>query len=79
MKYVDWVKQEYCYGDYSMIEAYLVGYNVPQTVTNTRNSIAIRNYTIGMRPAISAVWKNLKTIEYKYNPSTNEIDFKLIP
>jgi hypothetical protein len=26
MKYVDWVKNEYAYGDYSMIKAFMIGF-----------------------------------------------------
>lgn len=32
MKYVDWVKDEYCFGDYSMVRAYLVAWDFPQSV-----------------------------------------------
>lgn len=32
MKYVDWVKDEYSFGDYSMIEAFLIAYNFPDDV-----------------------------------------------
>ena len=32
MKYVDWVKDEYCFGDYSMINAFLVAYDFDKDV-----------------------------------------------
>ena len=32
LKYVDWIKEEYAFGDYSMIEAYLVAADFPKEV-----------------------------------------------
>lgn len=38
MKYVDWINQEYAHGDYSMIEAYVVAADFPDSVVNKRMS-----------------------------------------
>src|SRR5699024_9777460 len=55
MKYVDWVNQEYAYEDYSMINAYIVAYEVPDEVIEYTKNTAIRNFTKGTRPTISDV------------------------
>lgn len=65
IKYVDWVNQEYTHKDYSMINAYIVAYDIPQDVIEYTEEIAIRNFTKGTRPTISEVWTNLKLVKYK--------------
>lgn len=37
MKYVDWINQEYAHGDYSMIEAYVVAADFPDSVVKRYN------------------------------------------
>lgn len=66
MKYVDWINEEYAYGDYGMIEAFIVAHDFSNEVINYRNSVCIRNYTKGRRPTIAGVWKNVRLIKYKY-------------
>lgn len=75
LKYVDWVKDEYCHNDYSMIEAYLVAYRFGNDVIEYKNQRAKRQYTIGRRPAQSLTWSNLKFIEYSYNQALQLIEF----
>ena len=36
MKYVDWINQEYAYGDYSMIEAYVVAADFSESVVKKK-------------------------------------------
>lgn len=79
MKYVDWVKQEYCYNDYKMIEGYLVGYDFENEVIDYVKEVAKRQYNFGIRPTQNLVWNNIKLIKYIYNNSTNKLDFKLLP
>lgn len=57
LKYVDWIYQDYSFGDYSMIEAYLVAKSIPKSVIEAINTYAVRNYIIGRRPAKSSTWK----------------------
>lgn len=64
MKYVDWVKEEYARGDYSMIEAYVVAHDFPETVFNERDNLAIRNYIQGFRPTRAKIWNNLRLVKY---------------
>jgi hypothetical protein len=78
LKYVDWVKDEYCFGDYSMIDAFLVAYSFPPDVLQYKNETAERNYTIGRRPARSLKWANLKTIKYTYDQSLRKLEFSVI-
>jgi hypothetical protein len=64
MKYVDWVKAEYAYGDYAMIHAYLVAHDFDDHVLEQRDVIGTRKFTHGMRPAMSSDWRNLKLVRY---------------
>ncbi|MFJ8257288.1 hypothetical protein ACIQ4Z_08345 [Peribacillus asahii] len=76
MKYVDWINQEYTFGDYSMIHAFLVAYDFSNETIAYRNEICKRNYTKGRRPTIADVWENVRLIKYRYNPSTKTLDFE---
>lgn len=75
MKYVDWIKEEYSFGDYSMIEAFLVAYGFTQEVINHTQEVAQRTYIIGRRPARSNTWNNLRLIKYSFNPTTKLLEF----
>lgn len=78
MKYVDWINQEYSFGNYSMINAFLVAKSINNDVINARDSLAKRNFLIGRRPAKSSVWSNLKLVEYDFDYSTNSLKYKII-
>jgi len=75
MKYVDWVKNEYAFGDYSMIDAFLVGFSFNKEVLISVNDIVERKYIYGVRPSVSDTWKNVKFIKYEYKSNNNTIDF----
>lgn len=75
MKYVDWINNEYTYGNYEMIEAFVVAYEIPPEVVEYKNEIAVRNYMQGLRPTISKTWTNVRLIEYKYNSSITDLVF----
>lgn len=66
MKYVDWINEEYAYGDYAMIEACIVASGFEDDVIDYKKSVCIRNYTRGRRPTIAAIWKNVRLIKYYY-------------
>jgi hypothetical protein len=78
MKYVDWVKDEYCFGDYSMIHAYLVASDFDEQVIERAQNIGFRNYTFGVRPTRSAEWRNLRLVKYWFNPVTSALEFELV-
>ena len=78
MKYVDWVQKEYCFGDYSMINAFLVAYEFGHGVLEHKSNAAIRKYTIGMRPARSQEWNKLKLVRYRFNPSDFNLVFEVL-
>ncbi|WP_291575941.1 hypothetical protein [Clostridium sp. UBA4548] len=76
IKYVDWLSQEYTFGNYEMIEAFIVAYDFSKEVIAYKNNVAIRNFTIGRRPIISKVWTNLRLVKYKYNIENSELEFE---
>lgn len=78
LKYVDWIKDEYCFNDYSMINAFVVAYSFDQQVIDYKNLNAIRQYTIGRRPAKTLMWNNLKLVKYSYNSSEKRLDFEIV-
>ncbi len=78
LKYVDWVRDEYCFGDYSMIRAFLVAYEFDPEVMQHKEAIAARRYTVGVRPARSLEWNDLKLVKYSFNTTYRRIDFNLI-
>lgn len=73
MKYVDWINQEYAFGDYSSIKAYIVAYDFSKEVVEYKNKVCIRNYTKGRRPTIAETWTDIKLIKYRFEK--NEIKF----
>lgn len=76
MKYVDWVQAEYAFGDYSMIQAYIVAADFSEDVVNYRNKKCIRNYTKGYRPTISCEWNFVKLV--KYSCIEGKLKFELV-
>lgn len=78
MKYVDWINQEYSFGDYNMIEAFLIANSFPKDIEEIKKQIAIRNYTKSRRPPISSEWANLRLIKYNFNSLTNTLEFEEI-
>jgi len=74
LKYVDWVRDEYCYGDYSMIHAFLVAYEFSEEVIQHKQNVGTRKYTVGVRPAQSLEWDHVSLVKYSFNPLSNRID-----
>lgn len=75
MKYVDWINQEYSFGDYNMISAIIVASEFPDSVIQLRNEVGKRTFTYGRRPPITNEWNDLKLIQYKYNNVTGHLEF----
>jgi hypothetical protein len=77
MKYVDWVKNEYSFGDYSMIKAFLVGYKFTVDALAAFADIVERKFIKGVRPSVSATWNDVKLVKYSFNTQTNLLDFEI--
>jgi hypothetical protein len=78
MKYVDWVKDEYCHGDYSMIRAFLVAYSFPKPIVQHKDVVAKRIYTVGRRPANSATWNAVTLVRYRFEAATRKLRFERV-
>ncbi len=78
MKYVDWVKDEYCHGDYDMIHAFLVAHEFDTSVIKLAKSVGMRKYSVGMRPTQSFEWHNLKLVRYSFNATSSQLEFSVI-
>ncbi len=76
MKYVDWIKNEYAYNDYSMIKAFMLGYDYTQDALDSYIRNVERKFIKGVRPSVSSEWRSVKLIQYKYNQKSNLLDFK---
>lgn len=64
MKYVDWVSREYAKGDYSMIEAYTIGYDKEDGIEEAIMDITERNYIIEGHPVENRKWQGQRIISY---------------
>jgi hypothetical protein len=64
MKYVDWVKDEYCFGDYSMVNAFLVAFDFTNDTENLE-SIISRTHTVGRRPPETRHWQEFVRVRYR--------------
>ncbi|MDX6529473.1 MAG: hypothetical protein QOH41_1763 [Blastocatellia bacterium] len=78
LKYVDWVRDEYSYGDYSMIRAFFLAYEFDQQAVEHKQTVGTRRYTVGVRPAQSLEWNDVKLVRYAFDGVTNRIDFRVI-
>lgn len=76
LKYVDWVRDEYCFGDYSMIRAFLIAYDFDTSVKEHARNVGVRRYTVGVRPTRSAEWNEVRLIKYWYNPELKRISLE---
>lgn len=65
MKYVDWISREYAKGDYSMIEAYTIGYDKEDGIEEMITDITERNYIIEGHPVESRKWQELRILSYR--------------
>lgn len=65
MKYVDWVCNEYANGDYSMIDAFLVGSMIKTDRAKNISDVILRHYITGRRPLVNHSWRHLTLVSYK--------------
>ena len=77
MKYVDWCRNEYANGDYSLITAFLVGRHIDKASVRESIATAERNYVVGARPPESHVWDDLHFVEYEVRDS-GDVEYRLV-
>ncbi|SDX59654.1 hypothetical protein [Flavobacterium degerlachei] len=78
MKYVDWIKNEYTYGDYSMINAFLLGHSYTQEAIDTYQDIVERKYINGVRPSVSKTWNNVRLVTYNFDITKENLIYEII-
>jgi hypothetical protein len=66
LKYVDWVKDEYAHGDYSMISAFLVAHEFDDACLAHIAEQGQRMYTYQRRPARTVTWHDLRPVQYNH-------------
>ncbi|WP_085507160.1 hypothetical protein [Thalassobacillus devorans] len=76
MKYIDWVNNEYTFGDYSMIDAFIVAHNFPENVIDYVREKGKRIYTTKLRDdRFSEEWNNIRLVTYRYDSEIKDIVF----
>jgi hypothetical protein len=68
LKYVDWVKDEYCFGDFSLVRAYLVAAEFDKSAFEANEDLGRRFYTTGRHPPITREWgskRELQLVRYE--------------
>ena len=73
-KYVDWIVKNYAYGNYDMIEAYILAPSYDDKIKKNFKEICKRNYIISSHPVVNKTWNDVKLISYTYNNS--KLNFK---
>jgi hypothetical protein len=73
MKYVDWVKDEYAHGDYSMIRAYLVAHSFNDDIGPALEEHGERHFTVERRPPRTEKWRNLVLLTYAYDAGAGAV------
>ena len=71
MKYVDWICKNFAHGDYSMIEAYIIGYNMVDNLLEKNKQLYTRNYIVSSKhnadrgiDVETGIWQNVKFVNY---------------
>lgn len=77
MKYVDFIKSEYAYSDYSMITAMLIAHDFTADCVEALNDIVTRTYIHGIRPSVTRTWSKVKLIKYRYDEVDEKIRFEI--
>lgn len=77
MKYVDWVKNEYAMGDYSMIRAFMVGLDFTADCIDALQDSIERNFIHGFRPSTPMKWNHVKLVSYEYIPAAESLSFSV--
>lgn len=77
MKYVDWVRNEYANGDYSLVKAYLVGYEFNMDSINFALPTIERYSLSGYRPPKPYHWSDVRLVSY-YVEETGYVRFRFV-
>ena len=78
MQYVDWICKEYASGDYSMIEAFVVGDRAVNRIDEIKKEVCQRAFISSSHPATPEKWSNLHIVTYDmsntiiFNENINE-------
>lgn len=64
MQYVDWICQEYASGDYSKVEAYVVGQRTATDIESVIEDIGHRSYIAESHPVRTEKWNDLHLVKY---------------
>lgn len=75
MQYVDWVCQEYASGDYSKIEAYIVGVRTVRNIEKIMEDVCQRSFIVETHPAKSKKWCDLRIVKYSVD---KEVQFEIL-
>lgn len=78
MKYVDWARSEYAFGDYSLISAFLVAHDFSDAAIAERDARAFRLYTTGLRPVQSKEWRGLTLVRYRVEDSGKHLGLQIV-
>lgn len=73
MKYVEWVRQEYAFGDYSRIKAFIVASSFTQDAIDSIGEIAVRFSTYGSHPSITERWNDVMLLQYRYDSTMKKL------
>ena len=71
MKYVDWVCKEFAHGDYSLIEAYIIGYRASDDLLENNKNLYTRNFIRSSKhnanrgiDVETGIWQEVKFVNY---------------
>jgi hypothetical protein len=78
LRYVDWVKDEYAQGDYSMIEAFLVASTFTDDALERLEKVAVRSFTVERRPPRTEHWRGLRLVRYRYDNASENLAFEAV-
>lgn len=65
-KYIDWIVENYAYGNYGMVEAYIVAPSFSKDLLKNGKSVVERKYIISSHPVENGTWNDLNFISYNY-------------
>ena len=75
MQYVDWICSEYASGDYSKVEAYVVGNRAVRNLRDSISEYCQRSFISETHPVKSEKWADLQVVKYDFD---NGVSFTLI-
>ena len=71
MQYVDWICTEYASGDYSKIEAYVVGSRVIRGINEVIQEVCQRSFILETHPVLPGKWNDLNIVCYSLDGNTS--------